>query len=531
MDRQMNAVAHDLAARNAVAWTFAKNDPTAVADAAMVSAAVTKSLATWPDVGPRRQPWMTLTPQERAVEMEAFRLVEEREPQTWRAMVLRHLLFQRRATPATINAIANFYGRENDYDSAQNAAAVCSHLAKLPQSPDSDSGLALLTRVVENMPQPVPDDLDSQGRPRDTGILPSGLLPTAPRVLCISVRDRGDAGLLLPGQTSADPDLPLLPFDGEATGAPLLRLVDAAGVGGMQPGRGARLDKRVLIYALLSMPIHARRPGGRYDHRRPLRWWVDKLFPRRPNGQTSYRPVKDSSRILAGLEGLIHAKIQLPDGTQWRPVLPRQDPDFRDLDSPLRLDIALPVACDHGAAIAWPHLITAGTKSDPAFDLVIGLAYLWDQVKAQNGGHRIYATRPKARRNAARHLLETNGNVITSRRGAPFRRRPGPGRQAGWTWPNGDVPVSDWRHPRAVLDGVERHPHADKIPTMTREARRRLVFTSEAPRSAQQASNERAAAERAIEHAERAGIVVVERLQGGVWRLLEPAPERSTLCI
>ena len=235
----MNAVAHDLAARNAVAWTFAKNDPTAVADAAMVSAAVTKSLATWPDVGPRRQPWMTLTPQERAVEMEAFRLVEEREPQTWRAMVLRHLLFQRRATPATINAIANFYGRENDYDSAQNAAAVCSHLAKLPQSPDSDSGLALLTRVVENMPQPVPDDLDSQGRPRDTGILPSGLLPTAPRVLCISVRDRGDAGLLLPGQTSADPDLPLLPFDGEATGAPLLRLVDAAGVGGMQPGRGA----------------------------------------------------------------------------------------------------------------------------------------------------------------------------------------------------------------------------------------------------------------------------------------------------
>ena len=322
MDRQMNAAAHDLAARNAVAWTFAKNDPTAVADAAMVSAAVTKSLATWPDVGPRRQPWMTLTPQERAVEMEAFRLVEEREPQTWRAMVLRHLLFQRRATPATINAIANFYGRENDYDSAQNAAAVCSHLAKLPKSPDSDSGLALLTRVVENMPQPVPDDLDSQGRPRDTGILPSGLLPTAPRVLCISVRDRGDAGLLLPGQTSADPDLPLLPFDGEATGAPLLRLVDAAGVGGMQPGRGARLDKRVLIYALLSMPIHARRPGGRYDHRRPLRWWVDKLFPRRPNGQTSYRPVKDSSRILAGLEGLIHAKIQLqlPDGTQWRPT-------------------------------------------------------------------------------------------------------------------------------------------------------------------------------------------------------------------
>ena len=142
----------------------------------------------------------------------------------------------------------------------------------------------------------------------------------------------------------------------------MLRLVDAAGVGGMQPGRGARLDKRVLIYALLSMPIHARRPGGRYDHRRPLRWWVDKLFPRRPNGQTSYRPVKDSSRILAGLEGLIHAKIQLPDGTQWRPVLPRQDPDFRDLDSPLRLDIALPVACDHGAAIAWPHLITAGDE-------------------------------------------------------------------------------------------------------------------------------------------------------------------------
>ena len=88
-----------------------------------------------------------------------------------------------------------------------------------------------------------------------------------------------------------------------------------------------------------------------------------------------------------------------------------------------------------------PRLIAAGVQSDPAFDLVIGLAYLWDQAKAHNGGRRIYATRPKARRDANGHLLDRDGHVITARADAP-RRTP-----AGRTWPAGNVPVSDWRHP------------------------------------------------------------------------------------
>ena len=128
---------------------------------------------------------------------------------------------------------------------------------------------------------------------------------------------------------------------------------------------------------------------------------------------------------------------RLPSGGEWIPVVPRQYPDFRNLDSPLRLEIALPEDCDHGAALPWRPLIAAGVKSDPAFDLVVGLAYLWDRAKAKNGGYRVYATRPKARRTADGHLLDADGNIITARTATPdpqARRDPGlaSGQRAGF---------------------------------------------------------------------------------------------------
>ena len=199
----------------------------------------------------------------------------------------------------------------------------------------------------------------------------------------------------------------------------------------------------VLFFSLLSMPLADRHPGGRYEHTRPLRWWVQRLYPNR------YRPSEAEGQIRAGMRALVDATVRLPSGGEWIPVVPRQYPDFRNLDSPLRLDIALPEDCDHGAALPWRPLIAAGVKSDPAFDLVVGLAYLWDRAKAKNGGYRVYATRPKARRNAAnRHLLDADGNIITARTATPIRKRDGT-----LAWPPGNVPVSDWRHPAAVIEG------------------------------------------------------------------------------
>ena len=369
---------------------------------------------------------------------------------------------------------------------------------------------------------PVPDDVDAKGRPRDTAIVPSGLFPAAPAVRFVSVQDRGgEARLALPGRAQ-DPELPLLAAAGlvdKPPAAPMLALVNAAGLGTFASGRGARLDKRFLIYSLASMPLAYRQPGARYEHRQPLRWWVDRLFGK------NYRPNKHGPMMLAGLEGLIHAKVQLPDGTYWRPVLPRQDPEFGNLDSTLRLDIAFPDACDRGAAVPWQPLIEAGRKSDPAFDLVLGLAFLWDRAKAANGGWRIYATRPKSRRNHAGALVDAAGNVITARADAPRR-----GKAGRLAWPAGDVPVLDWRHPAAVIDGVERHPNADRVPALTREERRRLVFPNVArPVHKSARSNQRASADALIEALAVAlqdapPRIVIERLSPNRWRLLEVTP-------
>ena len=135
----------------------------------------------------------------------------------------------------------------------------------------------------------------------------------------------------------------------------------------------------------------------------------------------------------------------LPNGAEWRPALVRQLPDMRDLDSEVIIQIALPEGSGHGPVISRPQLYAAGMISDPAFDMEISLSYLWDQAKAANGGHRIYATRPEARRDARGHLLDNAGTVILSR-----------GR-----------PVTDWSDPRSVLTGrLERHPQADRVPML-----------------------------------------------------------------
>ena len=47
--------------------------------------------------------------------------------------------------------------------------------------------------------------------------------------------------------------------------ASALCLVDAVGIKGLRPGRGAPVDNRIMVNALLRVPQAVRRPGGRYD--------------------------------------------------------------------------------------------------------------------------------------------------------------------------------------------------------------------------------------------------------------------------
>ena len=219
----------------------------------------------------------------------------------------------------------------------------------------------------------------------------------------------------------------------------------------LQQGRGARLDKRIFLYALAAMPMSARVPEGGYTWEPTLSEIRNLLWPKSPRtGKSSWKPSKHYRALYQALDAVNLAKVELPnrDGL-WLPVHTWRQPDPRNLDSRALIEIALPP----GGAVGGPQLdragwIADGTHSDPAFDLRLSLAWLWDSVKASNGGHRVYGTRPRVERTA--------DGVILDRKSRPVIRRNG-------------RPVKDWSDPRAcpiyTPEGrplLERHPEADR---------------------------------------------------------------------
>ena len=375
-------------------------------------------------------------------------------------------------------------------DDLYSAAKEIADSGQKPKHP-----LAPLIRGWADRPRPVQADR------RPTGIFPQRVLRGA--VSYRLARHENSSDALPLGLFAQDAQLPFLTEledAGRIRWSPLVRLVDAAGMAGLQAGRGARLDKRLLVYSLVAVPAEARRPGGRFDLRLPLRQLAHEwLWPKNAAGRSSWRASKHADALRLALDALSTTGIVLPNGAEWRPALVRQLPDMRDLDSEVIIQIALPEGSGHGPVISRPQLYAAGMISDPAFDMEISLSYLWDQAKAANGGHRIYATRPEARRDARGHLLDNAGTVILSR-----------GR-----------PVTDWSDPRSVLTGrLERHPQADRVPMLGPVERHALAFDPLRRVQPSQRAHERARVDVRLESMERAGRVIIER-DGSGWRILE----------
>ena len=418
-------------------------------------------------------------------------------------------------------------------------------------------GLLALSVVVSACKLATPAVLDA----RPVAIVPHPIMHGAPREHSVSVVDRSDAEALTvqPGIGAPAGDLPLFAGDAPLSTAPSLGLVRAAVGSHLTAGRGARVDKRLFHRAITGVDIGDRRPGVRKDIE-----WTQRDVTADLWGD-SYRPGKHGPMLLAGLRALVDTTVRiltgrtLRDGTPsceyWIPVTPRSYPDPRDPDAPIRLRLEYPPGAERGARFARTQLITAGRESDPAYDLILALAFLWDRAKAANGGIRIYATQPDVRRDGRGHLLDGDGRAIKAAKHAPIERE---GRRI---WPDGNAPVSDWRHPATVcaqcgrqrsLPGcrpgkghaVGRHPQAGKVPTLTREARREMLC---GPRPAIQdtALKQRNRTDMAIVRAAIKGRVVIDVdgesltpawlalatpgsdrwrwLVRGSWRLLEPA--------
>lgn len=345
-------------------------------------------------------------------------------------------------------------------------------------------------------------------------IMPKGLMNATPSAIYVDEPLYDPAFLPMTGYVEeADSlQLALLPTaDTESDLPPVtpLILAGAAGFGALKLGRGARLDKRILIYSLLHMPLDQRRPGGRYEWRPTLEELVQMLWTK-----DSWRPNKHAKALEQAFDAVTLAKVRLPDGTTWRPVVARGMPNPYKLSSHAVIQIQVPDLSNRGASLNFLGLVADGRISDPAFDMSLSLAYLWDDTKARNGGFRVYATRPKALRNDQGYLVDVKSNVILGHPKNPFIE------VNKVVWKPGNAPQRDWRHPQAVLSGEERHPRADRVPALHPEARRRLAYgLKEQPNRANR-SHERANADKLLRRLESDKRVVIER-DGNHWRILE----------
>ncbi len=83
----------------------------------------------------------------------------------------------------------------------------------------------------------------------------------------------------------------------------------------------------------------------------------------------------------------------------------------------------------HGPLIDRELLRRFGLVSAAAWRAFLRLAYLWDAAKARNGGRRIYATRPKVRRDRDGVLIGRDDRLVMRKDGRP---------------------VGDWSDPRVM---------------------------------------------------------------------------------
>ena len=404
------------------------------------------------------------------------------------------------------------------------------HVMKYNQWVDAKDGSdPPLAKALRAWPVAV-NDLDT----RDRAIAPQSLLGWVDGDgFTILTHSRHDNGLpIRPGMIDAEPAILPPPGPDKPAGkivpAPALMLADEAGFGRMSAGSGARMDKRLLIFSIAAVPMHERRPGGRYTLRPSLRTIVhDWLMP--PPAVTGtgmglrscWRPARHAPTLRRAMQAVNLSGVILPDGREWLPVIFRAFPDFGNLDSRATIEIALPELPPGGPMIARPDLIAAGVVSDMAFDGSLTLATMWDRAKARNGGHRIYATRPDALRNEDGILTRMNGTTILGAGNNPVG-----GKDGRLQWREGDVPQRDWRHPEAVIVGEERHPQADKVPVLDRDDRRRLFYGHGSDgQSKRMHSYQADQADKRLQEMERQGRIVIEDCGHGGRRILElPKP-------
>ena len=255
------------------------------------------------------------------------------------------------------------------------------------------------------------------------------------------------------------PQTPMLPgFEPEGSAlVPALPLdIYSTGTGS---GRGAPIDERIWINALIALPYGQRVPNRSHrtvELKTTLRDIRDWLYP---NGWTRTRQLP---LIIEALH-CVHNKRILYQRRRWSLVQVIAMPDLTTkLDDPLPFYVILPDGVPgNGPMIDVETMRLYGTNSAAKFRAWIRLAYLWDDAKKRNGGYPIYATNPEVLRNKQDFLIYPNGDLILS--GKPTKRKDGT-----WHVQDGNKPQTAWYHPWATRTGKQiPNDRKDRIPVLT----------------------------------------------------------------
>ena len=317
--------------------------------------------------------------------------------------------------------------------------------------------LIIKTWMQENLPVVQPE------RRKDTGILHESLrtsfpsprwnlhiseeLPTGAEEMLTHL-SQGELQMELPGfefpETELVPALPLVTYDG-------------AGGKSLSKGRGAPIEQRLFINALLE-----------YQHQERTSWTVSRLGTTYgdiiswlyPNGTNLSKKIL-IPRLYQGMWRLHNLRF-VWDRREWNIIsvdaLPTMAIKVKD---PLTFTIRMPDGMNTkgGPLIGIEPLRIYGARSAPKFRAWVRLAYLWDTAKLRNGGYRVYATVPEVLRNSEGYIVDSKRQVILT--GDIYRTI------SGWKFRQGNIPQQAWYHPLAVQTGqTVRNPQADKVPVL-----------------------------------------------------------------
>ena len=283
-------------------------------------------------------------------------------------------------------------------------------------------------------------------------------------------------------------------------------------------GRGAPPALRLWWSALAHTPAAVRQRDGSVRLKTTLRELNHWLYP----GQRWYsRRLPIVARSLWQADGIFVTH----ERRDWRLVAVDALPTLTTkLDDPLPIRVQLPPGSQRGALIDIEMMTHAGTISGPVFNASIRLAYVWDEAKGKNGGHRIYATRPAVLRNRKGHIVDSQNQPILG----PDPMLPKIERSKVPS----DRPATNWNDSRAVhLDHDERNPAADKVPALDRADLLRLFYGDEPLPSTKDKMRRKVSDAKSLleRHFEEPGHVVLEELltEGGYFqavRILQKRP-------